>query len=123
MPEGRAVAAMSEEEDADYRLIKRLQSPLGATERRASKNPNAAPGVFVLTPDRADEICLQRREAVRRLTLLRTEADAMLITLEQITALRRSHHVAGFCSVSAPQPLLELAEQIVRNSKHRRQRV
>jgi hypothetical protein len=89
-----------------------------------------APSVFVLLADRADEICLQRREAVQRLALALTERDALLILLQQIAGLKRYdpnkafkvNHIPTQYTLNVPVAMLELADLMIKNHKRRRER-
>ena len=71
--------------------------------------------------DRADELCLERRAAAQRLSVLLAENDAMYVLLDQISKLRRYTHT-GVDTLKAPERLIDAIDVTVRSIRKGRQR-
>ena len=71
--------------------------------------------------DRADELCLERRAAAQRLSVLLAENDAMLVLLEQISKLRRFTHTE-VDTLKVPVRLMDVIDVTVRSVRKGRQR-
>jgi hypothetical protein len=71
--------------------------------------------------DRADELCLERRAAAQRLSVLLAENDAMYVLLDQISKLRRYTHT-GVDTLKAPGGLIDAIDVTVKSVRKGRQR-